>query len=143
MPYVGQEILTVAEHVILHPLWCPFQISSFCIVLFRVEQEILTVPEHVILHPLWCPFQISSFCMILCKTRDYNCSGALDLIFVSCGSFCSFVLFSIVFALFQSDLLLTKSVLFCVHKYVQKYVILTNFHYKHSTYVTPVKSVVG
>ena len=24
------------------------------------------------------------------------------------------------------------------HKYVQKYVILTNFQYKHSTYVTPV-----
>ena len=29
------------------------------------------------------------------------------------------------------------------HKYVQKYVILTNFQYKHSTHVTPVKSVVG
>jgi hypothetical protein len=59
------EILTVPEHVIVHPLWCPSHISSPCIVLFRVEHEILSVPKHVILHPLWCPLQISSFRIVL------------------------------------------------------------------------------
>jgi hypothetical protein len=91
---VRQEILTVPEHVILHPLSCPFQISSFCIVLIRVEQEILTVPEHVIIHSLWfngCKITCSGTVRISCSTlnktirKDENWKGNHNECMITCS----------------------------------------------------------
>jgi len=105
-------------------------------------------PDFVLLH-----------CFILCRTRDSNCSGSLDLIFVSCGSFCSFVLFYIVFALLFSyserpsahkirSILRTLCVpLLLSIKYgsqiCTKICYFSQFQYNHSKHVTPVKSVAG
>jgi hypothetical protein len=69
-------------------LWFPFHISSFCIVLFRVEHEILTVPEHVILHPLWCPSHISSLCIVLLRVEHEILSVPKHVIIIQKDEIC-------------------------------------------------------
>ena len=121
--------------------------NSNCFGAFDLISFVMSFPDFFLL-----------YCFIQSGTRDSNCYGARNLISVSCGSFCSFM-FCAVFALLLSysqrpsaHKIRTIMCTLCAplflsinrrHKYVQKYVILTNFQYKHSKHATPVKSVAG
>lgn len=95
------------------------------------------------------PYFVFLYCFSYTGTRDSNCSGALDFISVFCGSFCSIVLFYIVFAMYlwysgrpSAHKIWTSMGTLCAslflsinrsNKYVLKYVILIYCQYTQQT----------